>query len=347
MILGYFSYDLGIDLGTSNTLIAVKDRGVVLDQPSVIAITKKGKNIVAVGEGAKEMLGKSPDNIDVISPLVDGVISDLDAAQKMLSFFIKQVHSSSKEGLPKIPRPHAVISIPYGVTEVERRAVVKVAKGAGCRKVDLVEKPVAAAVGLGLNVTTASGNLIVDIGGGSTEIAVVSLGGIVVGNSLKVGGIKMDEAIINYVKNRFSVLLGEVKVSAAKIKVADLTEKLANKNEIETVAVRGRNIKTGLPQIINLSKLDIQQALAEPIEQIIDSVKSVLEDTPPELVSDILESGMYLVGGSSQIKGLSNLLGEQTKIEVNKVEKPSRAVVNGNLELLSRPEVLDLIKLKI
>src|SRR3989344_3226693 len=220
-ILGYFSYDIGIDLGTANTLVAVKGKGIVINEPSVVAYNKTNKQVIAVGAEAKRMVGKTPANIVAARPLKDGVISDLEATEKMLEYFIKIIHKTSG-GIPKIPRPRAVIGIPSGITEVEQRAVIKAAKSAGVRKVYLIEEPMAAAIGCNLNVETPEGNMIIDIGGGTTEIAVISLGGIVVNRSLRVGGDRMDEDIINYVKNRFNVLLGERRAEESKINIGDV-----------------------------------------------------------------------------------------------------------------------------
>ncbi|NCT55265.1 rod shape-determining protein [bacterium] len=345
-LLGYFSYDLGIDLGSSNIYITQKDKGIVVNQPCVASIVKKNKQLIAVGDKAKEMLGKSPDTIEVIYPIKNGVISDLDTAEKILQHYIKELHKTSKESSPKIPRPKVVISIPYGTTEVERRAVVKIAKNAGCRQINLVESPFATALGLGLNVMSSKGNLVVNIGGGTTEIAIISLGGIVVGKSLKIAGINMDEAIVSYVKNRFSVLIGASSAENVKMRVADFNLKSERTNS-ESITCRGRNIKTGLPQVITLSKLDVEAALGELIDQINEAIKVVVEETPPDLVSDIIESGIYLVGGVSKIRGLSSVISLETKIKVNLPKDSEIITAKGCEILLNDTELLKTIEKKV
>ena|SRR3989344_3685626 len=372
-ILGYFSYDIGIDLGTANTLVAVKGKGIVINEPSVVAYNKTNKQVIAVGAEAKRMVGKTPANIVAARPLKDGVISDLEATEKMLEYFIKIIHKTSG-GIPKIPRPRAVIGIPSGITEVEQRAVIKAAKSAGVRKVYLIEEPMAAAIGCNLNVETPEGNMIIDIGGGTTEIAVISLGGIVVNKSLRVGGDKMDEAIINYVKNRFNVLLGERRAEEAKLAIGDVWEgrdllnnlnalkkdsvnnknkagssilPLGEKNVTEQrmyYEVRGRNLKTGLPEVIRLTKLDMIQALKESVEAILESIRLALEDTPPELISDVLVNGIYLAGGGAYLNGLNSLIFSNTGISVNIPEDPELAVVRGTMKLLDDIDLLELVQ---
>jgi len=368
-ILGLFSYDIGIDLGTANTLIGVKGKGIVINEPSVVAFNKTTKQILAVGDEAKRMVGKTPANIVAVRPLKDGVISDLDAAEKMLKYFIQNIHKTSG-GIPKIPRPRAVIGVPSGITEVEQRAVIRAAQKAGVRKVYLIEEPMAAAIGCGLKIDSPEGNMIIDIGGGTTEIAVISLGGIVINKSLRVGGDKMDEAIVNYVKNRFNVLLGERRAEEAKILVGDVydnslfdnntVEKKGRKNKTKeplavtknnefkldkksVYEVRGRNLKTGLPETIRLTKLDMQQALKDCVESIIDSVKLALEDTPPELISDVLQNGIYLAGGGALLKSLDKLIASRTGIPVHIKEDPELMVVKGTLDLLDNMDLLDMV----
>lgn len=346
-LLGYFSYDLGIDLGSSNIYIAQKDQGIVINQPCVIALSKKNRQIVAVGDKAKEMLGKSPDTIEVIYPLKGGVISDLDAAEKILSYYVKEIHKISDSTLPKIPRPKVVISIPYDTTEVERRALVNAAKSAGCRQVNLVESTIAAAIGIGLNIMDPKGNLIVDIGGGTTEVAIISLGGVVLGQSLKLAGLNLDEALISYIKNRFSVLIGFSGSELVKNTVADFSEKTDSKEKLKSVLARGRNIKTGLPQIVKLSNLDVTSALNDSIDQIIDSIKLLVEETPPELIADIIDNGIYLVGALAKTKGLSERIFNETKIKVVVPQNCELQVALGCLSLLEQPQLLKLVSKKV
>jgi rod shape-determining protein MreB len=344
-ILGIFSHDIGIDLGTANTYIGVKDKGILIKEPSVVAINTKSRQVLAVGRDAKNMLGKTPSTIVANYPLKDGVISDLETAEKMIEYFIKSVHQTSS-GVPKIPRPRAVIGVPSGVTEVEQRAVLKVAKAAGVRKAYLIEEPMAAAIGLGLKVNTPNGNIIVDIGGGTTEIAVISLGGIVVNKSLRVGGQKQDEAIVNYARERFSIVIGEKKAEEAKITVGDVfTKEVEKGKKRETFEVRGRSLKTGIPQTIKLSALDMQIALKDQVDLIIDSIKQAIEDTPPELVSDVLENGLYLAGGGANLVGLDKLIEEKVGITVHKQKECEYAVVRGTMMLLDDIDLLELVNL--
>lgn len=346
ILFRYFSYDIGIDLGTANTLVGVKGKGIVIKEPSVVAINKLNSQVLAVGESAKQMVGKTPANIIASYPLKDGVISDLEAAEKMIKYFIKKIHSGGG-GIPKLPRPRAVIGVPSGITEVEQRAVLKVAKSSGVSKAYLIEEPMAAAIGSGIKVNTPEGNIIVDIGGGTTEIAVISLGGIVVNKSLRVGGVKMDNAIIEYVKKRFNVIIGERRAEEAKIKIANVSDEVSeNKKVNQTYEVRGRSLKTGLPQTIKLSPIDLKLALTDNLNLIIDSIKTAIEDTPPELVSDILQNGIYLAGGGANLKGLSSLIQQQVKTEVKVVEEPELCVVKGTLKLLDDIDLLDLVALQ-
>jgi rod shape-determining protein MreB and related proteins len=342
--LDLFSHHLGIDLGTANTLIYIKDKGVVLNEPSAIALNKKSGQILAVGTEAKEMLGKTPPNITALRPLKNGVVSDLEACEKMLDYFIRKVHTLPS-GMPKIPRPLAVIAVPSGITEVEQRAVFKAANSAGVRKVYLIEEPIAAAIGAGIDINTPSGNMIVDIGGGTTEIAVISLGGIVVNKSLRAAGDKMDEDIINYMKNKFNVLLGDKGSEEAKMHGVNLWIEDIKEDPKKTFEVRGRNLKTGLPEVIKIKPTELNEALKVTVDLIIDSIKQALEDTPPELISDIYKNGIYVTGGGSKLHGLNKLILNRTGIPVHVPEEPELSVVKGAGALLEDKKLLDLVRI--
>ncbi len=329
--LGMFSHDIGIDLGTANTLVHVRGKGIVIREPSAVARHKKTKEILAIGMSAKKMVGRAPATIDVVRPLKDGVISDFDATAAMLSYYIKKVHESGSS-LPKIPRPRVIIGIPSGVTEVERRAVADAAIDAGAREASLIEEPMAAAIGAGLPIGGPEGNLIVDIGGGTSEIAVISLGGIVLGRSVRIAGDEMDEAIINYVRLKYSLLLGQPTAEAVKMGIgaAELGKSIKDvkKGERFTV-VRGRDLEIGLPKSIKLTSEEIQEALSSIIQEIIGNIVDTLEETPPELTSDIMERGITLAGGGSLISGIDKAIAEATKMPVWIAEDPLTCVVRG------------------
>lgn len=327
-LLSSLSLDVGIDLGTANTLVWVRGKGVVIREPSVVARNKKTKEILAIGSAAKKMLGKAPKAIEVVRPLRDGVISDFDATESMLSFYIKKVHESG--GLiPKIPRPRVVIGIPSGVTEVERRAVSDAAISSGAREVHLVEEPLAAAIGAGLPVDSPEGIFIVDIGGGTTEIAVISLGGVVLGRSIRVAGDEMNEAIINYIRLKYSLLLGETTAEEAKIALGNC---FLEKEKF--FVIRGRDLEKGLPRSVKLSSSEVREAILPIINEIIKNISDVVEETPPELVADIMESGIYLAGGGALIDGIDRLVQEAVNIPVNIVDDPLACVVRGCGKLL-------------
>lgn len=339
-ILGLFSSDLGIDLGTSNTLVYIKGKGVVIREPSAVARHKKTKEILAIGTSAKKMIGRAPTTIEVIRPLKDGVIADFDAASSILTHYIKKVHETGGN-MPKIPRPHVVVGIPSGVTEVERRAVADAARDAGARRVDLVEEPMAAAIGSGLPVESPEGSFIVDIGGGTSEIAVISLGGIVLGRSLRIAGDEMDEAIVNFVKLKYSLLLGQSSAEAAKIGLASAINFEKTKNYV----VRGRDLETGLPRSVKLTDDEIREALGPTIQEIITGISDTLEETPPELISDIMERGIYLAGGGSLIYGIDKAISEATKMPVFIAEDPLTCVVRGCGKLLENIAMLNKLKI--
>lgn len=340
LILGFFSTDLGIDLGTANTLVYIKGKGISVREPSVVARNKKTKEILAIGSSAKKMLGRAPTTIEVIRPLKDGVIADFDAATSILTYYIKKVHETGGN-MPKIPRPHVIIGIPSGVTDVERRAVADACIDAGCRRVDLVEEPMAAAIGSDLVVDSPEGNFIVDIGGGTSEIAVISLGGTVIGKSLRVAGDEMDEAIINYVKLKYSLLLGQPTAEMVKISIGSATDFEKPKSQV----VRGRDLENGLPRSVKLTDGEIREALGPIIHEIITGISDVLEETPPELISDIMERGIFLAGGGSLIHGISKAIQDATKMPVYVAEDPLTCVARGCGKLLENPILLNRIRI--
>lgn len=342
-LFGLLSHDLGIDLGTSSVLIFVKDKGIVVREPSVVARHKKTKQIVAIGREAKRMIGKTPGTIEAIRPLRNGVISDFDATVALLTHYIRMVHTAPKNPLlPKIPRPKVVVGIPSGVTEVERRAVQEATLGAGARQAILIEEPMAAAIGAGLPIQESQGTFICDIGGGTSEIAVLSLGGIVVNRSIRIAGDEMDEAITNFVRLKHSLLIGEQ--SAEEIKITIGSAYPTEKNDRVTV-VRGRDIETGLPKSVRLNESEIREALATVVHQIIEAISETIEETPPELVGDIIEHGIILAGGGAQLLGIDRLIANELKMPVWITDDPQTAVVRGCGKLLT-DEVL-LLKVKV
>jgi len=321
-LLGIFSRDIGIDLGTANTLVMVRGEGIVINEPSVVAIEKRSRRVLAIGSEAKKMIGRTPANIVAVRPLRDGVISDFDITEKMLVYFIRKVHERSFTPLPK---PRVVIGIPSGVTEVEKRAVHDAALNAGARAAFLIEEPMAAAIGAGLPVTASMGSMIVDIGGGTTEVAVISLGGIVVSRSLRVAGDEMDEAVIAYARQRYNLAIGERMAESLKHEIGS-----AFPLETElTMTMRGRNLLTGLPQSIDVSSIEIREALAGPVQTVIDVVRDAIDDTPPELVADLMAQGIMLAGGGSLLRGLAKRLQEDTKMTVNVAKHPMACVARG------------------
>ncbi len=318
----YFSHDIGIDLGTANTLIYVRGKGIVINEPSVVALNQKTGQIVAIGTEAKKMVGRTPAYITATRPLVQGVVSDFEVTEEMLRFFIKKVHQRSSA---PFARPRIVIGIPSEITEVERRAVEDAAKNAGAREVFLVEEPMAAAIGVRLPIQEAIGSMIVDIGGGTTDIAVISLGGIVVSKNLRVAGDKFNDDIIRFVRDEYKLLLGERTAENIKMAIGSAHEL----PESLSARVRGRDLITGLPKEIVLDDSEIRRALRHSITTIANTVKSAVEETPPELVADMMQRGIVLVGGGSLLKGIDRLLQEETKILVRIAEDPLTAVVRG------------------
>jgi rod shape-determining protein MreB len=341
-LFGLLSHDLGIDLGTSTTLVYVKNKGIMIREPSVVARHRKTKQIVAIGREAKRMLGKTPSTIEALRPLRDGVISDFDAAAAMLTHYIKLVHEQPKRrGFPNIPRPKVVVGIPSGVTEVERRAVQEAAIMAGAREAYLIEEPMAAAIGAGLPIEDSQGSFICDIGGGTSEIAVMSLGGIVVNRSIRTAGDEMDDAITSFVRLKHSLLIGEQ--SAEGIKIAVGSAYPVDKTERVTV-VRGRDIETGLPKSVRINETEIREALSMVVQEIIEAISETIEETPPELVGDTIEHGIVLAGGGSLLKGIDKLIANELKMPVWITEDPQTAVVRGCGKLLDDPVLLRKVK---
>ena len=337
-LLGLFSHDVGIDLGTANTLVYVRGKGIVIREPSAVARHKKTKEILAIGTSAKKMYGRAPSSIEAIRPLRDGVIADFDATAAMLKHYINKVHESGSS-MPKIPRPRVVIGIPSGVTGVERRAVADAAIDAGAREAHLIEEPMAAAIGAGLLVDGPEGNFIVDIGGGTSEIAIISLGGIVLGRSVRIAGDEMDEAIINYVRLKYSLLLGQPTAEAVKISIGSVVPA-----KDKFTVVRGRDLETGLPKSIKLTSSEIQEALGPVIQEIVSNIVDTLEETPPELTSDIMERGITLAGGGALISGIDKVISEATKMNVWIAEDPLTCVVRGCGLVLENPDLLRRIR---
>lgn len=321
-LLGGFTKDLGIDLGTVNTLVYVAGKGIVINEPSVVAINQRTGQLVAVGEDALKMVGKTPGHIQAIRPIVDGVISDFEVAQKMLFYFINKVH---REGFSFLPRPRVVVSIPLDITEVERKAVEDAVLAAGAREVRLVEQPVATAIGARLPIQEAAGIMVVEIGGGTTEVAVISLSGVVTWRSLRVAGNKMDDEIIKYVREEMNVLLGERTAERVKMQIGSAVE-LEQPLEI---AVKGRDLLTGLPKEVVLTAAEVREALKGPLKQIAAAIKATIETTPPELTADIYERGLLLSGGVAQLKGLDEMLTKETKVRVHIANDPLTTVVRG------------------
>lgn len=322
-----FSKDIGIDLGTANILVYVKDQGIVVNEPSIVAINNRTEKIVAVGEDAKVMLGKTPQHITVTRPLVDGIISDFEVTEKMIKHFIEKVH---RESFTFMPRPRVIVGIPLDVTEVERKAVEDSVMGAGASEVLLIEEPMAAAIGAGLPIQEASGSMIVDIGGGTTEIAVISLGGVVSWKSLKLAGDKLNEAIVQYARDKFNLLLGERTAEKIKIQIGSV---VLSEKTVKSI-IRGRDVLTGLPKEVQITDANIREAIIKPIRLIIENIKNTIENTPPELVSDLYEKGMVLSGGGAMLKGLDVLISQETKMPVHITDDPLTAVVRGTGKVL-------------
>ncbi len=344
---GVFSSDLSIDLGTANTLIYERGQGIVLNEPSVVAIrqdngrTHKGQSIAAVGNEAKRMLGRTPGDIVAVRPLKDGVIANFTVTEKMLQYFIHRSHNNRFFR----PNPRVLVCVPCGSTQVERRAIRESAAGAGAREVYLIEEPIAAAIGAGMPVSEASGSLVVDIGGGTTEVAVLSLNGIVYSESVRIGGDRLDEAITNYVRRNYGILIGEATAERVKHEIGSAYPS----NEVLQIEVRGRNLSEGVPQPFTLNSNEILEALQEPLAGIVSAVRTALEQTPPELGADVAERGMMLTGGGALLRGLDRLLTEETGIPVLIAEEPLTCVARGGgqaLDMMDEKDSVDLFALE-
>ena len=333
-LFGYFSKDIGIDLGTANTLVYVHGRGIVINEPSVVALNKKTGQVLAIGEEARKMVGRTPAHIVATRPLRDGVISDFEVTELMLKYFIQKVH---KDSFSFFPRPRVVIGIPSGVTEVEKKAVEDAVRNAGAREVYLIEEPIAAAIGARLPVQDAQGSMIVDIGGGTTEIAVISLGGLVSVRCIRVAGDKLNEDIINFAREEYNLLLGERTAEEIKIQIGSCLELEETLSEV----MRGRDLLTGLPKEITVTDTEIRQALADSVQFLVSSIKATIEETPPELLADIMRSGIVLAGGGGLLRRFDELIAQETKIPVHLAEDPLTAVVRGTGVIL---ENLDRLK---
>ena len=321
-LMGLFSLDLGIDLGTANTLIYVRGKGIIIQEPSWVAIEKRTRKPVAIGMQAKEMVGRTPANILVIRPIRDGVISEFEIAQAMLSYFIGRVHQQS---IVPMPRPRVVVGIPSGATEVEKRAVFDATMAAGAREVYLIEEPTAASLGAGLPLADVHGSMIVDIGGGTTEVAIHSMGGIVVSRSLRVAGDEMDQDIIEYIRNKYNLLIGQRMAEEIKMEIGSA---FPLENE-KTMNIRGRNLVTGLPESIEISSIEVREALISSLQVIIDTIKDALDEAPPEIGADLLDNGICMAGGGSLLQGIVPRLSEELKMHVFLAEDPMTCVARG------------------
>lgn len=333
---GKFSKDLGIDLGTTNTLVYTSEKGIVINEPSVVAVNMRTDEILAVGSDAKKMLGKTPAHIQAIKPLVDGVISDFEVTEKMLKYFIDKVHA---ENFSLVPRPRVVIGIPLDITEVEKKAVEDAAKSAGAREVFLIEQSMAAAIGTRLSVTDPAATMVVDIGGGTTEIAVISLGGVVTWKTLRLAGNALNNDIIQYVREEFNILIGEQVAENIKIRIGSATPL----KETLEMPLRGRDLINGLPKEVIISDSQVREAMSRIIRQIIENIKITLETTPPELVSDIYENGIVLTGGGALLRGLDKEIAQATRIPVRVAEDALTCVVRGTGILLADQELLEKV----
>jgi rod shape-determining protein MreB len=331
--LGLFSLDIGIDLGTANTLVYVRGKGIVINEPSWVAIERRSRKVLAIGSEAKEMVGRTPANIVAIRPLRDGVISEFDVTEAMLDYFIKKSHSQL---LLPFPRPRVVVGIPSGVTEVEKRAVYDAAISAGAREVFLIEEPMAAAIGAGMPVTEARGSMVVDIGGGTTEVGIFCLGGFVVSRSLRIAGDEMDEDIMQYARQKYNLYIGERMAERAKISIGSaypLPEEM-------TMTLRGRNLVTGLPEAVEVSSIEIREALSGSVGIIVDVIRDTLDETPPELISDLMETGICLAGGGAQLKGMAERISDETNMRAWVAQDSMTCVARGAGKVLESLDVL-------
>jgi len=339
-LLGLFSNDLAIDLGTANTLVYVKGKGIVLSEPSVVAVRKDmkgGNKVLAVGKEAKMMLGRTPGNIVAIRPMKDGVIADFDITEAMLRHFIRKVHNRTS-----LVRPRIIICVPSGITQVEKRAVRESAESAGAREVYLIEEPMAAAIGAGLPITEPKANMVVDIGGGTTEVAVISLSGIVYSKSVRIAGDKMDEAILQHIKRKYNLLIGLATAEIIKTTIGNAYPM----DKVETIEVKGRDLVSGIPKILAIDSEEVRKSISEQVETIVETVRICLEQTPPELAADIVDTGIVLTGGGSLLKNLDVLLREETKLPITITEDPLSAVVLGSGKALDNMDVLKEVMIR-
>jgi len=339
-LLRIFSKDLAIDLGTANTLIYVEGKGIVLREPSVVAVKEEGryKRVVAIGEEAKRMLGKTPGTIKAIRPLREGVIADFEVTEAMIRYFIQKVHNRSY-----FVKPRIIISVPSGTTQVERRAVKESAESAGAREVYLIEEPMAAAIGAGLPVAEPVACMVVDIGGGTTEVAVISLGGIVVSHSIKVAGDKIDEAIVYYIKRKYNLLIGEATAEQVKIRIGDVLPQ----EPYPEMEIKGRDLITGVPKTITITSKEVQEAIKEPVDLIVQAIKQVLEATPPELAADLVDRGIMLTGGGALLKNLDKLISQETGLNVSVAEDPLLCVALGAGKALDNLDKLKDVMIQV
>ena len=339
-ILGFFSNDLAIDLGTANTLVFVKGKGIVCNEPSVVVLRKDDKKPVAVGAEAKRMLGKTPANIIAIRPMKDGVIADFDATGEMLKYFIAKVHNRRSFVSPRV-----IIGVPSGITQVEQRAVKDAAQVSGAREVYLIGEPMAAAIGVGLPVGEPSGNMIVDIGGGTTDVAVISLDGVVYSKAVRVGGDKMDDSIMAFIKRRYNLMIGDMTAERIKINIGSVYK--TEGSEQQTMEIKGRDLISGIPKTLTINEAEIREALTEPVNVILDTIRVILENTPPELASDIVDRGIILAGGGALLKGLDLLIRQETGLPVFIADDPLSAVVRGVGKMLDDIEMLRRVAINL
>ncbi len=332
-ILGLFSQDIAIDLGTANTLVLVRGQGIVINEPSVVAIEKRSKKVLAVGDEAKEMVGRTPANIVAIRPLRDGVISDFDVTERMLHYFIRKVH---ERALLPVARPRVVVGLPGGVTEVEKRAVHDACMNAGARQTLLIEQPMAAAIGAGLPVNEPVGSMILDIGGGTSEMAVFSMGGIVVSRSLRIAGDEMDEEIMRYAREKYNLLIGQRMAERIKMAIGSAYPL----PEEQSMTLRGRNLIAGLPEAVDISSVEVREALSSTVSMIVEELRAALEQTPPELIADLMEQGVTLAGGGALLKGLAERLSDETKMRVYVADDALTCVVRGGGIVLEHLDTL-------
>lgn len=339
-VLPAITHDVGIDLGTTNTIVSVRGYGIVVSEPSVVAIKKDSKKILAVGEEARRMIGRTPASIVAVNPLKDGVISDFDSTEAMIRYFIHRVYDEYPK-IFKIKRPRVVIGIPSSITEVEGRAVIDAATSAGARKVYIIEEPMAAAIGAGLAIDDASGSMVVDIGGGTTDIAVISLGGVVVDNTVRIAGNEIDDEILSFVRNKYNLQIGLKFAEDVKIAIGSV-KPLKKEREVE---VKGRDLVTGLPKIVTLSSIEVREAMLKVIDKIVDAIKEALEQTPPEILSDLLEKGITLAGGGALVEGIDRYLEEKLQTPVIIADDPLTCVVRGTSILLEEIELLERLQI--